>query len=69
MNNFKSIENMYISPFQIAALQVSELVANQNQLSRLNSTALSKCERLRTLRVEENCLAKEQFDKQILEVR
>ncbi|GMS83219.1 hypothetical protein PENTCL1PPCAC_5394 [Pristionchus entomophagus] len=46
---------------------VSELVANQNQLSRLNSAAPTRCERLRTLRVEENCLGKEQFDRHILE--
>ncbi|GMT13722.1 hypothetical protein PFISCL1PPCAC_5019, partial [Pristionchus fissidentatus] len=54
-------------PDDIATLMVSELVANQNQLSRLNSVALTKCERLRTLRVEENCLGKEQFDKHLLE--
>ncbi|GMS83141.1 hypothetical protein PENTCL1PPCAC_5316, partial [Pristionchus entomophagus] len=54
-------------PDDIANLMVSELVANQNQLSRLNSAALTRCERLRTLRVEENCLGKEQFDRHILE--
>jgi Leucine-rich repeat (LRR) protein len=53
-------------PDEIADMRVVELNLNNNGLASL-SPALAKCERLRVLRVEENCLAKTEFSRIILE--
>ncbi|CAJ0572345.1 unnamed protein product, partial [Mesorhabditis spiculigera] len=53
-------------PDEIASLNVSELNMNRNRLSRI-SPQIGYCPRLKVLRVEENCLEKTAFTKQILE--
>jgi hypothetical protein len=50
---------------QISDLRASELNLNENRLQSLNDR-LSQCSRLRILRVDENCLAKEQFSPVLL---
>lgn len=45
---------------QIKELQASEINLNQNRLNSINEN-LTYCRRLRTLRVEENCLKKTDF--------
>lgn len=47
-------------PDEVKELQVSEINLNQNRLNSLNKN-LAHCRRLRTLRVEENCLKKTDF--------
>lgn len=42
-------------PQEVKSLQVTELNLNQNQISRI-SEELSECPKLKTLRLEENCL-------------
>lgn len=42
-------------PSEASGLNVTELILNQNQVSEVSS-AISGCPRLRTLRLEENCL-------------
>ncbi|CAG0898632.1 unnamed protein product [Darwinula stevensoni] len=52
-------------PEGVSGLQVSELNANQNQISRL-SEDVARCPRLKTLRLEENCLQLEAIPKALL---
>lgn len=52
-------------PDEVKDLKASEANFNQNRLNSLNSN-LAKCERLRTLRVEENCLKKTDFSVDLL---
>ncbi|VDD87516.1 unnamed protein product [Enterobius vermicularis] len=52
-------------PDEVKELQVSELNLNQNRLNSLNVN-LTFCRRLRTLRVEENCLKKTDFSQEFL---
>ncbi|CAB3404372.1 unnamed protein product [Caenorhabditis bovis] len=54
-------------PDEICQLKVIELSMNQNRLQSLNAENLLKCPRLRTLRVEENCLEKTEFTRELLE--
>lgn len=42
-------------PSEVSGLNVTELNANQNQISEISSQ-ISNCPRLKTLRLEENCL-------------
>ena len=59
-NNITSIPND-----EINELQVTELNLNQNQLSSISKN-IAKCPRLKTLRLEENCLAVEAIPLEIL---
>ncbi|MFH4978211.1 hypothetical protein AB6A40_004920 [Gnathostoma spinigerum] len=59
-NNF--IEEL---PDEIKDLKASEVNLNQNRLSTLNPN-LARCEKLRTLRVEENCLSRTAFTSELL---
>ncbi|VDK49325.1 unnamed protein product [Anisakis simplex] len=52
-------------PDEVGALKTSEMNFNQNRLSSLNEN-LAKCERLKTLRVEENCLNRKDFGPELL---
>merc|ERR1712062_598463 len=52
-NNLTNIPNE-----DIHELQVTELNLNQNQISSLSAN-IAKCPRLKTLRLDENCLALE----------
>ncbi|CAD6194403.1 unnamed protein product [Caenorhabditis auriculariae] len=54
-------------PDEIGDLKAIELSLNQNRLRSLNATKLIECPRLRSLRVEENCLAKTEFTRELLE--
>ncbi|KAF7638947.1 hypothetical protein Mgra_00001471 [Meloidogyne graminicola] len=54
-------------PNQICDLRAIELNLQRNRLVSLNASNLEKCERLKTLRVDENCLSKESFTKELLE--
>ncbi|KAJ8672773.1 hypothetical protein QAD02_004033 [Eretmocerus hayati] len=53
-------------PDGVAGLYVTELNLNQNQISRL-SPDLADCPRLKTLRLQENCLQLNAFHRRILE--
>ncbi|KAL7077029.1 hypothetical protein ACQ4LE_003979 [Meloidogyne hapla] len=53
-------------PNEICNLRAIELNLQKNRLASLNATNLEKCERLKTLRVDENCLAKECFTNNLL---
>jgi len=59
-NKIKSI------PDGVEELQLTILSLNQNQISAI-STALSKCPRLKTLKLEENCLSLDAIPKELLE--
>lgn len=52
-------------PDGVSGLHVTELNLNQNQISSL-SDKLADCPRLKTLRIEENCLQLEAIHKRIL---
>lgn len=52
-------------PAGVDGLQVIELILNQNQISNV-SPDLAKCPKLKTLRLQENCLNVEKFPVQIL---
>ena len=52
-------------PDGIGKLQVAELNLNQNQISHI-STHLAHCQRLKTLRLEENCLQIDSVPKELL---
>lgn len=52
-------------PDGVSGLHVTELNLNQNQISAL-SDKLADCPRLKTLRIEENCLQLEAIHKRIL---
>lgn len=52
-------------PDEVSELRVTELNLNQNQISAL-SEKLADCPRLKTLRIEENCLPLEAIHKRIL---
>uniref|UniRef100_A0A1I7TS32 Disease resistance R13L4/SHOC-2-like LRR domain-containing protein n=1 Tax=Caenorhabditis tropicalis TaxID=1561998 RepID=A0A1I7TS32_9PELO len=54
-------------PDEISDLKVIELSLNQNRLVSLNASNLAKAQRMRTLRLDENCLEKSEFTKEILE--
>ncbi|UMM19066.1 hypothetical protein L5515_014840 [Caenorhabditis briggsae] len=54
-------------PDDVSKLQVIELSLSQNRLKTLNSSNLSKSHRLRTLRVDGNCLEKTEFARDLLE--
>ena len=54
-----------IKDWNIASLQVTELNLNQNQIASI-SHEIAKCPRLKTLRLEENCLALEVIPTSIL---
>uniref|UniRef100_A0A8R1DZ09 Disease resistance R13L4/SHOC-2-like LRR domain-containing protein n=1 Tax=Caenorhabditis japonica TaxID=281687 RepID=A0A8R1DZ09_CAEJA len=54
-------------PDEIADLKAIELSLNQNRLHSLNAENLSKSKTLRTLRLDENCLEKSEFTRQLLE--
>ncbi|CAI5443330.1 unnamed protein product [Caenorhabditis angaria] len=62
--NSNQIENL---PDEISDLKVIELSLNQNRLQSLNAARLILCPRLKTLRVEENCLEKREFTRELLE--
>lgn len=47
-------------------MQAAELNLNSNRLNTIHKN-LSKCNRLKVFRANENCLQKEQFSKEILE--
>lgn len=49
----------------MAGLSCTELNLNQNQVSRLPES-LASCPRLKTLRLEENCLTLESIPKKLL---
>ncbi|KAL3120844.1 hypothetical protein niasHT_008136 [Heterodera trifolii] len=53
--------------FPIAILRATELVIRRNQLASLNASNLTKCEQLKILRVDENCLPREAFTVELLE--
>uniref|UniRef100_A0A914M893 Uncharacterized protein n=1 Tax=Meloidogyne incognita TaxID=6306 RepID=A0A914M893_MELIC len=53
-------------PNEICNLRAIELNLQKNRLASLNASNLEKCERLKTLRVDENCLAKECFTNELL---
>lgn len=59
--------NITAIPNEISGLRATELNLQRNQLSTLNAFNLSKCARLKTLRVDENCLLKEEFVQDLLE--
>ena len=52
-------------PEEIADIKAIELNLNKNRLNKLTN-ALSRCERLKVLRIEENCLAVEALTPVIL---
>merc|ERR1712096_324430 len=52
-------------PGEVGQLEATELVLNCNQISHL-ATEISKCPRLKTLRMEENCLALDSIPKALL---
>lgn len=52
-------------PDEVGQLNAIELNLNRNQLNKLNDK-LAECKNLRVFRVEENCLDKKEFTKQIL---
>ena len=52
-------------PASIETLKAIELIVNKNKLNFLPNE-LSKCERLKVLRVEENCLRADAFTENIL---
>lgn len=52
-------------PDEVSKLYVMELILNQNQISFL-SDSIADCPRLKTLRLEENCLPVEQVHPKIL---
>lgn len=62
--NANQIETL---PDEVSQLKVIELSLNQNRLKSLNATNLTKAQRLRTLRVDENCLEKSEFTRDLLE--
>nr|pir hypothetical protein ZK546.2b - Caenorhabditis elegans [Caenorhabditis elegans] len=62
--NGNQIESL---PDDISNLKVIELSLNQNRLSSLNPSNLAKTTRLRTLRLDENCLEKSEFTRDLLE--
>lgn len=53
-------------PDQVQELEVVELNLNQNQMNSIPSS-LSKCPRLKVLRVEENCLGLDSFSIDLME--
>jgi len=53
---FKLFFQISVVPNGVDGLQLTELNLNQNQISSLSSS-LAECPRLKTLRLEENCLA------------
>ncbi|CAK5044871.1 unnamed protein product [Meloidogyne enterolobii] len=53
-------------PNEICNLRAIELNLQKNRLASLNASNLEKCERLKTLRVDENCLVKECFTNELL---
>ena len=55
-------------PGEVGKLEATELVLNCNQISHLASE-ISKCPRLKTLRMEENCLALDSIPKALLAER
>ncbi|KHN72365.1 Leucine-rich repeat-containing protein 57 [Toxocara canis] len=68
----QSLDNLDMSinlleklPDEVNGLKASEVNLNQNRLSSLNEN-LARCERLKTLRVEENCLNKKDFCTELL---
>ncbi|CAI4231686.1 unnamed protein product [Auanema sp. JU1783] len=54
-------------PKEISTCRATELNINQNRLAVLSASHLKECPNLKFLRVEENCLPKQQFTKDILE--
>merc|ERR1712183_487196 len=52
-------------PGEVGRLEATELVLNCNQISHLASE-VSKCPRLKTLRLEENCLALDSIPSSLL---
>lgn len=52
-------------PAEVRTLQVTELNVNQNQIATL-AVELSECPKLKTLRIEENCLPLTAFHSKIL---
>ncbi|KAF1765966.1 hypothetical protein GCK72_005920 [Caenorhabditis remanei] len=54
-------------PDEVSELKVIELSLSQNRLKSLNPANLTKAQRLRTLRVDENCLEKSEFTRELLE--
>uniref|UniRef100_A0A915ASE4 Uncharacterized protein n=1 Tax=Parascaris univalens TaxID=6257 RepID=A0A915ASE4_PARUN len=68
----QSLENLDMSanlletlPDEVKELKASEVNFNQNRLNSLNEN-LAHCERLKILRVEENCLNRKEFSPQLL---
>uniref|UniRef100_A0A183C253 Leucine-rich repeat-containing protein 57 n=1 Tax=Globodera pallida TaxID=36090 RepID=A0A183C253_GLOPA len=53
--------------FSIAMLRATELIMRRNQLTSLNAAHLTKCEQLKIIRLDENCLPKEAFTAELLE--
>lgn len=53
-------------PDEVSSLNASELNLNQNRLNFLNADVLARCQHLKILRVEENCLAKTEFTTSLL---
>lgn len=53
-------------PDEVENLNVTELDLSRNRLSDLNPN-LSKCKKLKILRLDENCLEKEKFSRELLE--
>ncbi|CAI2331901.1 unnamed protein product [Caenorhabditis sp. 36 PRJEB53466] len=54
-------------PDAISELKAIELSLNQNRLRSINAANLAKAPRLKTLRVDENCLEKSEFTPALLE--
>ncbi|EGT53664.1 hypothetical protein CAEBREN_00382 [Caenorhabditis brenneri] len=54
-------------PDEVADLKVIELSLNQNRLNSLNASNLAKAQRMRTLRLDLNCLEKSEFTRDLLE--
>ncbi|EGT40811.1 hypothetical protein CAEBREN_32433 [Caenorhabditis brenneri] len=54
-------------PDEVADLKVIELSLNQNRLNSLNASNLAKAQRMRTLRLDQNCLEKSEFTRDLLE--
>ncbi|KAJ1366195.1 Leucine-rich repeat-containing protein 57 [Parelaphostrongylus tenuis] len=53
-------------PDEVGSLNASELNLNQNRLNFLNADVLARCQHLKILRVEENCLVKTEFTVSLL---
>lgn len=53
-------------PDEVSSLSASEVNLNQNRLNFLNADALAKCQHLKILRLEENCLVKAEFTTNLL---